>query len=229
MGSQADEQHESPGSRATHARAGSPRSQGDSSSVYNRFASVYDLAIAPMERMGLTRWRRLLWSLARGPRILEVGVGTGRNLSYHPHGASVTAIDISPRMLGRARLKAQDQNIPVDLQVMDVQHLSFPDGTFDSVVASFVFCSVADPIQGLRELGRVTSPDGLILLLEHVRPPGFFGRLADILNVLTTRLGGPNVNRRTVENVQRAGLEIERVDNLWDGVVKLIIARPGPC
>ncbi|TAK34102.1 MAG: class I SAM-dependent methyltransferase [Chloroflexota bacterium] len=196
--------------------------------VYDRFATIYDLAMAPMEWMGLSRWRRRLWGYARGPRILEVGVGTGKNLPYYPPCGSVTAVDISPAMLKQARLKVRRLGITVDLQVVDVQRLPFPDQTFDAILASFVFCSVADPIQGLHELGRVTKPDGLIALLEHVRPPGVFGRLFDLVNPLTTRLGGPNVNRRTVENVGKAGLQIEHVENLLDGLVVLIVARPGP-
>lgn len=72
---------------------------------------------------------------------------------------------------------------------------------------------------------RVTKPEGQVLLLEHVRPPGALGGVADVLNPLAVRVTGANINRRTLENVERAGLRIERVEDLGRGIVKLIVAR----
>lgn len=111
-------------------------------------------------------------------------------------------------------------------------HLAFPDGSIDAAVATFVFRSVRDAVQDLRELARVVRPGGRVLLLEHVRidRPAWAGRLMDLLDPLAVRLMGPHINRRTVENVRRAGLEIERVEDLAPrGLVKLIVARaPSP-
>jgi SAM-dependent methyltransferase len=112
---------------------------------------------------------------------------------------------------------------------MDVQRLGYASSSFDSVLGSFVFCSVPDPVLGLRELGRVTRAGGRIVLLEHVRPGGVAGRVVDLLNPLLVRLWGANMNRRTVENVREAGLELVRVEDLRVGIVKLIVAQPsGP-
>ena len=194
---------------------------------YDRIAALYDLMEAPMERGRFSRWRARLWAQVKGPRVLEVGVGTGKNFAYYPQGLEITAIDFSPKMLEKAHRRAERDKVNVDLRLMDAQRLEFPDDSFDSVVASFVFCSVPDPIRGLRELRRVTKPDGRVLLLEHVRPPGLAGTLADVLNPVVVRLWGANINRCTVENVQQAGLAIERVEDLSGGIVKLIVARPG--
>ena len=194
---------------------------------YDRIAPVYDLMEALMERTA-RKWRRLLWAQAEGEKILEVGVGTGKNMPYYPKGRKLTAIDLSAKMLRRARRRAERLGIAVDLRQMDVQALDLPAKSFETVVASFVFCSVPDPIRGLRELGRVTSSKGKILLLEHMRPENrWLGRLFDLFNPLVVRLFGFNINRRTLENIERAGLEIESAQDLDSiGIVKLIVARP---
>ena len=147
---------------------------------YDRMAWLYDIYDAPMEWLGTRRRRRRLISQVEGD-VLEVGVGTGRNLTFHPADRHLTGIDISEQMLARARERADRLGITVRLQVGDVTDLPFADDRFDTTVATCVFCSVGDPITGLAELGRVTKPEGKILLLEHVRPLNpLLGWLADL-------------------------------------------------
>ncbi len=201
---------------------------GKTRARYNRIAPLYDLMEIFAERR-FVPWRRELWSLIPGGRVLEVGVGTGKNFPYHPPEAEVTGIDLSDRMLVQARQKAEELGRPIDLREMDAQQLDFPDDSFDTATATFVFCSVPDPAQGLRELGRVVKPNGQIVLLEHVRidRPGLIGKLMDLLDPLVVRVMGAHINRRTAETVRRAGLEVEQVEDLASrGLVKLIVARP---
>jgi phosphatidylethanolamine/phosphatidyl-N-methylethanolamine N-methyltransferase len=196
-------------------------------SRYNRIAPLYDLMEAPIERWAFSRWRKRLWSQVRGKRILEVGVGTGKNIPYYPVDAQVTAVDLSEEMLARARHRAHKLGVDVDLRLMDAQALEFPDDTFDAALSTFVFCSVPDPVVGLRELRRVVRPDGQIFLLEHVRvDKPVIGPAMDALDPIVVRTMGAHINRRTAENVSKAGLEIERVEELVPGgLVQLIVTQ----
>ena len=193
---------------------------------YQRISQIYDsMEILPERRY--ISWRERLWSQVKGPEVLEVGVGTGKNLAFYPEGVRVTGVDLTPGMLDRARKRAALLNRDVTLLLGDTQDLDFADASFDTVVATFVFCSVPDPMLGLHELGRVVKPDGRIFLMEHVRSAKpVVGELMDILNPAVVRVTGANINRRTVENVLRSGLVIERVEDLGMGdIFKLIIAR----
>ena len=193
---------------------------------YNRVAPFYDLEQAPGERLFVGRLRHELWAMMpEDARVLEIGVGTGVNMSDYPRDARVSAIDVSDRMLGRARKRAERLGVPVELAQMDAQHLDFPDASFDAVVATCVFCSVPDPVAGLREARRVLRPGGQLLLLEHVRSENpLAGKLMDWLSPLVVRLAGANINRRTVENVRLAGFEGLSVSSHLLNIVKLIEA-----
>lgn len=192
---------------------------------YNRSARFYDREQAMMERVA-GRWRRALWSRVRDGEVLEVGVGTGINMRHYPGGCRITGIDIAENMLERAKARATKLGIAADLGQMDVQHLDFADARFDYAVATFVFCSVPDPIAGLEEVRRVLKPGGTLLLLEHVRSESWgVGRCMDFLNPLVVRLAGANINRRTLENVHAAGFGDVTVTTHMRGIVKLIEAR----
>ena len=191
---------------------------------YDRIARFYDAFDKPMDLLGVRRRRRRLLSRARGD-TLEVGVGTGRNLGLYPGGVELTGIDVSSNMLARARKVAERSHVAATLDLADVQALPFDDDSFDTVTATCVFCSVADPVAGLKEVARVARPEGQVLLLEHVRPRNpILGWLVDFVAPVVRRVMGPEINRRTENNVTAAGLEIDEVTR-W-GVWREIVAHP---
>jgi len=192
---------------------------------YDRIAPVYDLMELINERR-MRPWREKLWAQVPPARVLEVGVGTGKNFEYHPKDARITGIDFSSRMLERARHRAAELIDTIELRQMDAQAMEFPDALFDAAVATCVFCSVPDPVLGLREVKRVVKTGGHVYLMEHMRHSNpIIGAVMDAMTPLM-RLMGPDINRRTLDNIRAAGLEIEHVEDLgMGGIFKLIVAR----
>lgn len=139
-------------------------------SVYERFARVYDRSQWISEILLLRRLRRELIARARCRgqcQVLEVGIGTGLNLPFYPPGAVIHGVDLSRPMLERALARAQRLGRHVHLETVNGEQLPFPDESFDTVVSTLTLCTTPDPLQLLREMGRVCRPDGRVLLLEH--------------------------------------------------------------
>jgi len=170
---------------------------------------LYDGLCAVLERTGLGPWRRWLAGGARG-RTLDVGCGTGRGLPLY--GPDVRAIGLDPGWdsLGRARRRAPG----VPLVQGRAEALPFRGGTFDTVVASLVFCSVAEPARGLAEVKRVLRPDGRLRMLEHVRSRrAWKAALQDrVQPIWTWASGGCHPNRDTERAVEAAGFVIDAED-----------------
>jgi ubiquinone/menaquinone biosynthesis C-methylase UbiE len=183
---------------------------------------TYDLMTWGEDRRQRDKKRRL-FAKVRG-RTLLVAVGTGNDLKYLPADCNLIAIDISPRMIERARTKARRAAVNIRLVLTDAQRLAFADQTFDTVLTVCTFCSIPDPVQGLQELYRVLKPGGRLLMFEHVRSK--IGPLALILDFMTflSRRFGPDLNRDTVGNVLQAGFRVQREENVYLDIVKTIEA-----
>ena len=193
---------------------------------YDRIAPYFDAMEAVMEGLFFKNWRKKLWSNVEGHHILEVGVGTGKNFEFYPTEARLTAIDFSEKMLKQALQTKNRKSVAVDLDLMDVQSLAYADNSFDTVIGSFVFCSVPLPIKGLKELYRVCRPGGQVLLLEHViSSKPFFAKLMNGINPIVLALVGANINRNTIKNVKACGFASVRIDDRSGHIIKLIEAR----
>ena len=197
---------------------------------YQRIAPLYDLLDLPFEYGRYQRIRPLLFDGLSG-RILDAGVGTGRNAPFYPLAASIVGIDLSPAMLARAARRRTQSAAPVELRQMDVMNLDFPPASFDAAVATFLFCVLADKQQvpALRELRRVVRPGGAIRLLEYVRPRSTLRRLSVAMWEPWVALTyGAGFDRNTVAHIPEAGLELVDARFVVDDLIQLLTVRvPG--
>jgi len=197
---------------------------------YERIAAFYDFLDLPFEYGRYRKIRPLLFEGLSG-RLLDAGVGTGRNFPFYLPTAAVIGIDLSPAMLARAERRRGSAAAPVELVQMDVTRLDYPDRYFDAAVATFLFCTLPDELQvpALKELGRVVKPGGLIRLLEYTRPSGAIRRaITKIWEPWVYWAYGAGFDRRTEEHVPEAGLQLIDSRFVAGDLIKIITACPPP-
>lgn len=178
-----------------------------------------------MEYIAFKKWRKIVFSKVEG-RCLEVGLGTGKNFDHYPKNAQMVAIDLSPGMIGKAKNRAAKAD--VEMVIMDAQHLAFKDNVFDSVVMTFVLCSVPDPAKGVEECVRVCKPEGKIINLEHVHSKyRIIAFMEELMNPITSGFFGFNVNRHTRSNIEAGGASVVEDHKLaFFDVFRLFISKP---
>lgn len=194
---------------------------------YNRVSKIYDGLEKPVEALFMGKWREELIEKIEAQELLEVGVGTGKNLTYYPKDLNITGIDFSQKMLNKARKRAKNSQ-HIELKEMDAQEMTFEENSFDTVLTSFVFCSVPDPVKGLKEIRRVCKNEGKVVMLEHVRSDQkVLGKFMDLVNFIPVNIWGANINRNTVDNLVKAGFKRKdiKVQKLLGDIVKLIEIR----
>ncbi len=174
------------------------------------------------------RWapaKRQLFSRMGEGKILFLAVGTGLDIQFFPEGRSIVGIDISERMLEKARGRAERYPGTLELRQMDVHEMPFADGEFDQVFTSCTFCSVPEPVEGLRALRRVLKPGGELHMFEHTGSRYFpFSLMMNLMTPLSRRFG-PEMNRPTLENVIAGGFTVDEVVHVYLDVVKTIHAH----
>ena len=193
--------------------------------VYQQMAGGYDRMIATWERLLFEDGRRWVCSQARGD-VLEIGVGTGRNLDAYPHDVHLIGIDLSPAMLDLARARALQMGCDVDLQLGDAQALSFASESFDTVVVTLTLCAVPDDQLAIHEIARVLRADGRLVWLEHVRSPVAPVRWVQrLLDPVLVRLEADHLLRDPLDHIRREPFTVERLERSRLGYIERGVAR----
>ena len=200
----------------------------DRQTVYRQRTYLYDALDLPFEYGRYRRLRRRMFEGLSG-RILDAGVGTGRNIEFYPDGSEVTGIDLSPAMIARARRRGAKLGRDVEILRMDVSATAFPDGHFDAVIATFLCCVLAEDQQlaALTELARICKQGGEIRLLDYVYSENPARRFVMRLWAPWVRMVfGAAFDRDTERYIAAAGLELIERRFLVSDVIRLLVLRP---
>jgi ubiquinone/menaquinone biosynthesis C-methylase UbiE len=198
------------------------------SAYWDKQASRYDGAMDFWDRHLFGDSRPWVCGRAAG-EVLEVAVGTGRNLPFYPEGTRLTGVDWSPAMLGIARRRAADLGREADLRQGDAQALDFPDSSFDTVLCALGLCAIPDDRRAVAEMARVLRPGGRLLLVDHVAASASALRAVQWLyERISIPLAGEYFRRRPLTCVRELGFGIEEAERFRLGVVERVCARkPG--
>jgi ubiquinone/menaquinone biosynthesis C-methylase UbiE len=192
---------------------------------WDKHARTYDTQIAFWEGRLFADGRQWVCAQAAG-EVLEVAIGTGRNLPHYPPDVRLTGVEFSPAMLDLARRRAEELGRRVDLRLGDAQALDLPDASFDTVVCTLSLCAIPDEERAVAEMRRVLRPGGRLLLLDHVvGQPRWVRAVQWLLERVTGPLQGEYLRRRPLLHVQAQGFEVERHQRSKLGIVERLSAR----
>ncbi|SEM14206.1 Methyltransferase domain-containing protein [Mesobacillus persicus] len=182
------------------------------------FSEWYDFFMKPLEQGKFKRVRSDLLKESNG-KVLELGSGTGINFPFY-HGVEVTAIEPSEYMLNRSLKRREQAKVPIELVQSGAELLPFGDNSFDTVVATLVFCTIPDVDQAMGEMKRVCKPDGKILMFEHVKmDQPFLAKLQERLTPYWKKVcDGCCLNRETDLLVKKYGFKIIETREFYRGL-----------
>ena len=187
--------------------------------AYALWSPMYDIVFDKIFHPGRVAAVTLL-GIRPNDLVLEVGIGTGLNLSLYPQDCRLVGVDISKQMLKKAQEKVEERGMTnVTLAVMDASSLQFPDDTFDHVLATYVISAVPDPVTTLREIRRVCKNNGHIVILNHFKSEHrLIGALEELVAPLCTPLGFKTdlTLRPLLEKARLTSEQVHRV-NLLNG------------
>lgn len=192
--------------------------------LQDKAAPKYDRTMGRWEKVLFSGGREWVCSQARGD-VLEIAIGTGRNLPHYPADVRLTAIELSPQMFGIARKRAADLGREVDLRLGDAEALDFPDASFDTVVCTFALCTIPDDRKAVAEAKRVLRPGGRFVAIEHVGSPVRVVRAVErLLEPITVRVEGDHLTREPVKHLTAEGFTVERLERSKWGIVERVLA-----
>lgn len=191
---------------------------------WDRAAPTFDVWSSSGQEKRWEPFKRTLFSNMSNQKILFVALGTGLDVACFPEDRSITAIDISQKMLDKAKARINVYTGNLRVIQADVHDMPFDESQFDQIFTSCTFCSVPDPVGALRALRRVLKPGGELFMFEHTGSRFFpFKLMMDLMTVVSRRFG-PEMNRPTVDNVVKAGYRLKKVTPVYLDVVKTIHA-----
>jgi ubiquinone/menaquinone biosynthesis C-methylase UbiE len=193
--------------------------------VQDKHAPGYDRQMGFFERLLFGGAREWACSHMNG-EVLEIAIGTGRNLPLYPKGVRVTAVELSPQMLALAQARREELGVEVDLRIGDAQTLEFQDASFDTVLITFALCTIPDDRRAANEAFRVLRPGGQLVAVEHVRSPVLGVRVAQgMIDPLAVRFGADHLTREPLDYLADIGFQVEEVSRSKWGIVERVRAR----
>jgi len=187
-------------------------------SDYDRFTKVLDWGTSWMRKETLAK--------ARG-EVLEVAVGSGKNLRFYPPGSRIVGLDISGRLLDLAKRQAEQQKTAFEAHLGDATNMPFDARRFDTVVCTLGGCTFDDPQAIYREMRRVCHPHGQVLFVEHIRPPGVLMRLfCQSFAPISKRLLHCNPNRESIRYMEESGLHVAERKDSFAGMFVQLVMKP---
>jgi ubiquinone/menaquinone biosynthesis C-methylase UbiE len=192
--------------------------------IQDKAAPKYDRTMSRWETVLFGGGREWVCSQARGD-VLEIAIGTGRNLPHYPAEVRLTAIELSPEMLNIARKRAADLGREVDLREGNAEVLDFPDASFDTVVCTFALCTIPDDRKAVAEAKRVLKPGGRFVAIEHVGSPiGVVRAVERMLEPLTLRFEADHLTREPLDHLEAEGFKVEQLHRSKLGIVERVSA-----
>jgi ubiquinone/menaquinone biosynthesis C-methylase UbiE len=192
--------------------------------IQDKAAPKYDRTMGRWEKVLFGGGREWVCSRARGD-VLEIAIGTGRNLPHYPADVRLTAIELSPEMLSIARKRAGDLGREVDLREGNAEALDFLDASFDTVVCTFALCTIPDDRKAVAEAKRVLRPGGRLVAIEHVGSPVRVVRAAErLLEPLTLRFEADHLTREPLDHLEAEGFKVEQLYRSKLGIVERFLA-----
>jgi ubiquinone/menaquinone biosynthesis C-methylase UbiE len=192
--------------------------------LQDKAAPKYDRTMGRWERVLFGGGREWVCSQARGD-VLEIAIGTGRNLPHYPADVRLTAIELSPEMLNIARKRAADLGREVDLRKGNAEALPFDDGSFDTVICTFALCTIPDDRKAVAEAMRVLRPGGRFIAIEHVGSPvGVVRAVERLIEPLTVRFEGDHLTREPLDHLNAEGFKVEQLHRSKWGIVERVLA-----
>jgi len=193
--------------------------------IYEKEAPRFDRSMGRWDRILFTETREWVCSQASG-EVLEIAIGTARNLPFYPADVRLTGVELSPAMIDLARKRAEELGREVDLRLGDAEALEFADESFDTVVCTYSLCTIPDDRAAVREAKRVLRPGGKFVLAEHVRSPvGVVRAIERLIEPLAIRFGGDHLTREPLEHLEAEGFTVEAVERSKLGIVELVRAQ----